>query len=687
MFVEQHNSIVNYDVQVTNAYKSYETNNIILNGLSMKVASGSIYGLLGPSGCGKSTLFQCILGKTSLDSGDIELNAQRLNDIGYMPQDLCLDEKLTIKETFEYYGSLYAMRKKKIAKRIDELMIFLKLPDFNSLISNLSGGQSRRVSLAISILHDPKIIFLDEPTVGIDSLIRHEIWMEFSKMVEQHKKTIIITTHYIQEANLANSIGLMRNGVIIEEGSPQHILAKYNTDSLESAFLKLCYNQNKNQVVINNDNGVQVNHDNTPQTEKLTILKDKFNFNRAKALVKKYINLFSRDYVLLMTMFLLPILQSWITCNCIGTEFKDMKIAIKNDEVDFWDFRRSNIDGCILDGENNQKISGVVMSRLELLGYTLNEVENRNDGEMTMSNSSKYIAFIHFPENYTRAFSKYIVDRQNYYYNSQVYVDLNKYNVLFKNKIVFDVKDTLDRITENILSGCSYNSNAVKALGIPLNLVVTSGKDVKTNNNSIVTYLVAIIAFYHSCLFSMSIMLSERMDGILQRSKFAGLKISELVFALFSISSVILITEMIVPLFIIYIWYANPIQVTNGLVGYNILLIFVGWTGFFFGLIVACVSPTKLVGITIVNGFTFSQALLSGGVWPVEAQPPLLKMVSEFLPIRRSGIIMMDITLKGWTLDHPLVIWNVIGMFFYNVILVLVLIGLGKLKKNIWTIK
>ncbi|XP_008188488.1 ABC transporter G family member 23-like [Acyrthosiphon pisum] len=156
-----------YDVKVINAFKSYgETK--VLNGLNMNVTAGSIYGLLGPSGCGKSTLLQCIMGSMELDSGYIALKAINLKDVGYMPQSLCLESTLTIREIFEYYGTLYNMNKKDIEIKKEELIAFLQLPKLNSLIKDISGGQSRRVSLGVCLLHNPKLIILDEPTVGID---------------------------------------------------------------------------------------------------------------------------------------------------------------------------------------------------------------------------------------------------------------------------------------------------------------------------------------------------------------------------------------------------------------------------------------------------------------------------------------------------------------------------------------
>ncbi|XKL64938.1 hypothetical protein PGB90_005024 [Kerria lacca] len=169
------NTISNVDnnvtVMVRNAYKSYVSTNPILNGLNLTVPKGIIYGLLGPSGCGKTTLLNCIAGRMTLDSGSIKLNVQKRVQMGYMPQSLSLHGAMTILESFFFYGYLYGMDTEIIEARAKELIAFLDLPSKNRLVRDLSGGQQRRVSLAITIFHDPKLIILDEPTVGLDPIL------------------------------------------------------------------------------------------------------------------------------------------------------------------------------------------------------------------------------------------------------------------------------------------------------------------------------------------------------------------------------------------------------------------------------------------------------------------------------------------------------------------------------------
>ncbi|XP_060841435.1 ABC transporter G family member 23-like isoform X1 [Rhopalosiphum padi] len=669
---------IQYDVRVINAFKSYGRHNVF-NGLNMNVSSGSIYGLLGPSGCGKSTLLQCLIGIMKLDSGSINLKAVNLKDVGYMPQNLCLEGTLSIKETFEYYGTLYSMDKKNIDIKIDELNTFLQLPNLNSLIKDISGGQSRRVSLGVCLLHNPKLIILDEPTVGIDPLLRQEIWNGLTTMVEKHQKTIIITTHYIEEANLANCIGLMRNGVLVDEGSPQEIMFKYEADSLESAFLKLCSYQDSNEAPKILPKAVKNPH----QSKNLIKNSKTIDFIRIKALLKKNVHVLCRDYWLLFTIMILPIIQTCIFCSSVGVIFKRMEIAIQNDEIGLNDCKKmSNFNECIFNNSTTQLMSCVAIQYLTSLDYVLVEVKDRHAGEIFV-NDKHFLAFIHFPKNFTQDLTTFIDTPNEYHEQSLSYMHFAKHNILFKNQIILDVTNAMRSLIHDTLISCSNNP---KTAGLPMEFNPLYGKEVKVHGHSTAAIFLAMGAFYFSSIYSVSIMLSERMDGILSRSMFAGVTILELLISMFCISNFLILAHSVTAVIIAYVIFSNPIQLTSGLFMYAALIIIMSWIGFLFGLLAAGITPTKAGGVHIMNGWALSQMLLSGGVWPIDGQSRLLRTVSELLPMRLAGKTMNDITLKGWTLDHPSVIKGTSATFVHAILLLLVLIGLSKVKKNMWVI-
>lgn len=160
--------------------------------------------------------------------------------IGYMPQELAVYEDFTIKETLWYFGRLYRIPTKLIKERIEFLLTFLDLPRSKRLIVNMSGGQKRRVSLASALVHSPPLLILDEPTVGVDPLLRQSIWQHLVTLTQTEKITVIVTTHYIEEARRANIVGLMRRGKLLAENAPEDLMAKHDSTSLEDVFLKLC---------------------------------------------------------------------------------------------------------------------------------------------------------------------------------------------------------------------------------------------------------------------------------------------------------------------------------------------------------------------------------------------------------------------------------------------------------------
>ncbi|XP_053209646.1 ABC transporter G family member 23-like [Panonychus citri] len=222
----------------------------VLNNVAMTAPKGCIYGLLGPSGCGKTTLIKCLMGLKIPDSGEISIfnyspgtreSGVPGPGVGYMPQETALSRDLTIKETWTFFGRVNFLTFDQISERISSLITLLDLPDKNTLISSLSGGQQRRVSFGVTILHNPRLLILDEPTVGVDPLLRSRIWRQLTNTARLYGSTIIVTTHYIEETRKADVVGFMRKGAIIAENSPNAFMSRYGVNTLEAVFHHLCY--------------------------------------------------------------------------------------------------------------------------------------------------------------------------------------------------------------------------------------------------------------------------------------------------------------------------------------------------------------------------------------------------------------------------------------------------------------
>lgn len=244
-------------VVVRNAIKSYgvgSRRSTVLEGLDMNVKRGTIYGLLGASGCGKTTLLSCIVGRRSFDSGEVLVLGGPPGTpesgipgprVGYMPQELALYGEFSIKETLQYFGRIYKLRADFVDAQLEFLSKLLDLPPSHRYVKTLSGGQQRRVSFAVALFHEPELLILDEPTVGVDPLLRHSIWNHLVRQSDDHGRTVIITTHYIEEARQADTIGMMRSGRLLAEESPENLLKDYRLPSLEDVFLKLCMKDDK----------------------------------------------------------------------------------------------------------------------------------------------------------------------------------------------------------------------------------------------------------------------------------------------------------------------------------------------------------------------------------------------------------------------------------------------------------
>ena len=216
---------------------------VAVDSLDLTIAKGSLYGMIGPNGSGKTTTIKMLVGLLRPSSGNAEILGERIplkariSDIGYMPQEMAIYTDLTVSENLQLFGSIYSMDHEELFRRHDELLSMVDLSDrTDSLVSQLSGGMKHRVSLACAMMHDPVVLFLDEPTVGVDPELRMGFWHYFDDL-KARGRTVVITTHYMDEAVRCDVVGMMRQGKLIAEGSPRELMERSSTTNLEDAFM------------------------------------------------------------------------------------------------------------------------------------------------------------------------------------------------------------------------------------------------------------------------------------------------------------------------------------------------------------------------------------------------------------------------------------------------------------------
>ena len=280
-----------YILQVKNLYKNYNDFEA-LKGINLDINKGDIYGLLGPNGAGKSTLIKNICGIEKITSGKIifeekesDINKYKMN-IGLLPQDIAIYNDFTARENVSFFCSLYGYKGRELKKRVDKSLEFVGLLNMeNKKAGEFSGGMKRRLNMACSIAHNPKLIIMDEPTVGIDPQSRNHI-LESVKKLNEEGATIIYTSHYMEEVEqLCNNISIMDNGKIIISGSKEYLKSSIIKENICTIYLKReIYNIRKQINEIKGVNFVDVNDK-----------KIKCHYSKEPYILQKIINTISNN--------------------------------------------------------------------------------------------------------------------------------------------------------------------------------------------------------------------------------------------------------------------------------------------------------------------------------------------------------------------------------------------------------
>jgi ABC-2 type transport system ATP-binding protein len=228
-----------FAIDVDSVFKSFGTLRA-LDGVTLRVREGEIYGLLGPNGAGKTTLMRMIVGLVAQDAGTVTVLGRRMPDldvlskVGYMTQQAALYPDLSVEENLRFFAAISGAD-----GNVTEALKTVELDQRrHSVVATLSGGMKQRCSLACALVHQPRLLLLDEPTVGVDPQLRVQFWDHFREMAAAGV-TILVSSHVMDEAERCQRLGLIRNGKLLAEGTPDEVRASAGTDNLEEAFLRL----------------------------------------------------------------------------------------------------------------------------------------------------------------------------------------------------------------------------------------------------------------------------------------------------------------------------------------------------------------------------------------------------------------------------------------------------------------
>lgn len=230
-----------------------------LSDVSAVLPAGKIIGIIGPSGAGKTTLIRSIVGRQKVTSGSITIFDQAAgspelrSQVSYLPQELSVYADLTVQENLQYFTRMIGIARGRQRETVAQLLKAVDLEEHaGSLVGQLSGGQKRRVSLAIALLGAPRLLVLDEPTVGLDPVLREQLWQLFNQLADGGA-TLIITSHVMDEASRCHDLLLLRDGRVLAHGAPVDLCQQTNSNSVEESFIKLVSDTSERKAVKQNE--------------------------------------------------------------------------------------------------------------------------------------------------------------------------------------------------------------------------------------------------------------------------------------------------------------------------------------------------------------------------------------------------------------------------------------------------
>ncbi|KAL7020912.1 hypothetical protein ACKWTF_011676 [Chironomus riparius] len=575
-----------------------------------------------------------------------------------MPQEIAVLQKFTAKEMLNFFGVLNGVDANKIKERTNFLSSLLEFSDDDKLIENCSGGEQRRISFACALMHEPRLLILDEPTVGVDPILRNKIWVFLQTLTTTTDTTVIISTQYIQETVNATNIGFIRNGTLLVEEEPQKIIQNLRVDNLEEAFFKLSLQQTEQKDVkrkclklIQPDSNKKIIKQNP-----IDLSLDRFFALLSKNLIHQRRNILMCMFSCFMPLIMIASVYSY------GRYPVDLKFGVINFEN-----LNSEASSCLqtnvilkdLSSEdmspycNLHNISCRYVMELQHVIDIKKSYKSFEDAKDDVLNGNIY-GFILIGKDFSNHLQTRLNNGMDLTYNISdddvisAYLDQTNYQIAnFMKKTLYE---SYDKFTEKLITDCRRDYNTET---LPMKVVAMFGKLNDEFRKTMSVGGVIVYCFFLSSSLSVSAFIEDQAEGIIERVLIAGTQPLEIVLSHLTSSTIIIIIHYIQ--YYVFLMFIFKDDLYGNHIWASITIILVGIAGVVYGLSISTLTKSPVVGMFCSSSIFLPVLAIGGVIWPLDGVVFYLRYISYLLPFTMPTLALTGIMYKGYTILHPVV--------------------------------
>lgn len=692
-----------------------------LKGVSLNVDQGTIYGLVGPSGSGKTSILSCCLDLQQPDSGSVRIAGQNPGDkhlgipgptVGYMPQELSVHAFFNPREILHYYGKIFNVQ--DLEQRVTTVLELLDLNQ-NGLdkrqIGFMSGGQKRRVSLACAMVHNPRLLILDEPTVGVDPLLRRAIWTELNVLASSGT-TVLITTHYLQEVASASKVGFLRDGRILLEDDPTQLMAQRHETSLEKIFLDLCLDEiphsSSERLSIESGSAFELeplSHGSTLASSKEIEPSEEWNEPVANPsfrsvlnpLILKNMKILQRHTVLLSFQAILPLLTYLMFLVCIGRPLHGLDLGIVNEESACCPQQRTNLTCLAMSLQMvlrrefslGEDISCHVIDNLDPHIFSLKYFKSFEEAKESVVLGQTH-GFVRFPSDFSVGLEQRIatlIDMDN-----TLEDDILSHTRMFVHMDASNVK-VFASLHENLLFGLQkffiqygescHLEQLVKTITSPGIAIHSLNPEFRHQDYDLSELMFPGMMTLLLNLLPMALtadqLMTDKEAGLLLRDFVCRVPFSAVIFTQLFCQLVVVMVQLVSSLILVLVLF--PTTSIGVLVFAGFLLFLQACCGMAMGVFICSLCSSRDQVIQVGMAVVMPAFIVSGILWPRSTMPGVLQVISAVIPTTFACDIMKNIILNNTIFVNGL--WKAIllptagsAIFFFGCLFMVSRVGL-----------